>query len=71
LDLAAHKGSAEVAQTLLDRGADAEAADDAGMRPLDRAVGRGHAEVVGCFLRRGAKLGPATWAAAKDKPDIL
>lgn len=41
------------------------------MRPLDRAIGCRNIPVVQCFLRRGAKLGPATWAMAAGKPDIL
>lgn len=42
-----------------------------GMRPLDRAIGCRNIPVVQCFLRRGAKLGPATWAMAAGKPDVL
>ena len=41
------------------------------MRPLDRAIGCRNVPVVQSFLRRGAKLGPATWAMAAGKPDIL
>lgn len=41
------------------------------MRPLDRAIGCRNIPVVQCFLRRGAKLGPATWAMAAGKPDVL
>ena len=42
-----------------------------GMRPLDRAISCRNPGAVQCFLRRGAKLGPATWAMAKGKPDIM
>lgn len=42
-----------------------------GMRPLDRAIGCRNIPVVQCFLRRGAKLGPATWAMAAGKSDVL
>ena len=41
------------------------------MRPLDRAIGCGHVQVVQCFLRKGAKLGAATWAMADGKLDIM
>lgn len=58
-------------QLLLDRGAAVEHVDLHGMRPLDRAIGCRNIPVVQCFLRRGAKLGPATWAMAAGKPDIL
>jgi hypothetical protein len=27
--------------------------------------------VVVCFLKKGAKLGPATWAMAAGKPEII
>ena len=48
-----------------------EHVDKEGMRPLDRAISAGHSAVVHCFLRKGAKLGPATWALAQDKQEIL
>ena len=58
-------------QLLLDRGAQMESADANGMRPLDRAISSGHAGAVQCFLKKGAKLGPATWALAGDKHEIM
>ena len=58
-------------QLLLEKGAAVEHVDLHGMRPLDRAIGCRNILVVQCFLRRGAKLGPATWAMAAGKPDIL
>lgn len=42
-----------------------------GMRPLDRAIGCRNTQVVHVFLRKGAKLGPATWAMAGGKPEIM
>lgn len=42
-----------------------------GMRPLDRAIGCRNTQVVQVFLRKGAKLGPATWAMAAGKPEIM
>ena len=42
-----------------------------GMRPLERAINCGNAEVVKCFLKRGAKLGPSTWTMASGKPYIM
>ena len=58
-------------QYLMDRGAAIEHVDHNGMRPLDRAIGCRNTAVVVCFLRKGAKLGPATWAMAAGKPDIM
>jgi len=58
-------------ELLLDKGAFMEHIDVKGMRPLDRAIGCRNAEAVNCFLRKGAKLGPATWAMANGKPEIM
>jgi len=44
-------------QCLMDRGANVEHEDISGIRPLDRAISCHHTDVVGCFLRKGAKLG--------------
>ena len=70
LDLAARHGDPATVQLLLEAGAVMERADLAGMRPLDTAVSCGHVEAVKCFLRRGAKLGPATWSLAAARPLI-
>ena len=48
-----------------------ESVDSNGMRPLDRAISSGHVGAVQCFLKKGAKLGPATWALAGDKHEIM
>ena len=48
-----------------------EHVDLQGRRPLDRAIEAGNAHAVQAFLRKGAKLGPATWASAATKPDIM
>ena len=58
-------------QLLMERGAMIEHVDINGMRPLDRAIGCRNTQVVHCFLRKGAKLGPATWAMASGKPEIM
>ncbi len=50
---------------------DVEAADSSGLRPIDQAVGSGRREVVAAFLKKGAKLGPTTWAMSRGKPAIL
>ena len=71
LDWAAYHGDPDVVQLLLDRGAIMEHVDLHGMRPLDRAIGCGNGLAVGCFLKKGAKLGPTTWQMASDKPDIM
>ena len=56
---------------LLEKGAQIEHVDNIGMRPLDRAIGCRNVPVVVCFLKKGAKLGPATWAMAAGKPEII
>ncbi|XP_061829737.1 protein TANC2 isoform X2 [Nerophis lumbriciformis] len=71
LDLAAFRGDPEVVQHLVDHGASVEHADSSGMRPLDRAVGCRNTSAVIALLKKGAKIGPATWAMATSKPDIL
>uniref|UniRef100_A0A4W6E5D6 Tetratricopeptide repeat, ankyrin repeat and coiled-coil containing 2 n=1 Tax=Lates calcarifer TaxID=8187 RepID=A0A4W6E5D6_LATCA len=70
LDLAAFYGDSEV-QFLVDHGAMIEHVDYSGMRPLDRAVGCRNTSVVVALLKKGAKIGPATWAMATSKPDIM
>ncbi|XP_053299427.1 protein TANC2 isoform X4 [Pleuronectes platessa] len=71
LDLAAFRGDPEVVQYLVDHGALVEHVDCSGMRPLDRAVGCRNTSAVIALLKKGAKIGPATWAMATSKPDIL
>ncbi|XP_056143530.1 protein TANC2 [Lampris incognitus] len=71
LDLAAFYGDPDVVQYLVDHGAMVEHVDSSGMRPLDRAVGCRNTSVVVALLRKGAKIGPATWAMATSKPDIM
>ncbi|KAF3847065.1 hypothetical protein F7725_004143 [Dissostichus mawsoni] len=63
LTAAAGSGRLSVCRMLLDQGA--------GMRPLDRAVGCRNTSAVIALLRKGAKIGPATWAMATSKPDIM
>ena len=58
-------------QYLISQGAQIEHIDINGMRPLDRAIGCKNTSVVACFLRKGAKLTPGTWAMAAGKPDIM
>uniref|UniRef100_A0AAY4CPP0 Protein TANC2 n=1 Tax=Denticeps clupeoides TaxID=299321 RepID=A0AAY4CPP0_9TELE len=83
LDLAAFYGDADIrtrlsislhlvqVQYLVDHGALIEHVDYSGMRPLDRAVGCRNTSVVAALLKKGAKIGPATWAMATSKPDIM
>lgn len=71
LDLAAQHGDPGVVALLLERGAMMEHVDIGGMRALDRAISSRHLAVVHCFLKKGAKLGPNTWAMAHGKPEIL
>ncbi|XP_062872108.1 protein TANC2 [Trichomycterus rosablanca] len=81
LDLASFYGDSEIVQFLVDHGAMIEHVDYSGMRPLDRAVGCRNTSVVVALLKKGAKIGcqtlpsrargPATWAMATSKPDIM
>ncbi|XP_021206645.2 protein TANC2 isoform X3 [Bombyx mori] len=64
-------GSAELVEILLERGASLERVDHSGLRPLDRAIGQRNLQVVNCFLRKGAKLGPTTWVMASGKPEFM
>lgn len=58
-------------QLLLDAAPITESPDGSGLRPLEIAIASNNTEAVQRFLRKGAKLSPATWAAAKDRPEIL
>lgn len=60
----------QIAQMLLDNGATIEEVDKDGIRPIDRAIGHGNEATVSVLLKKGAKLGPTTWAMAKGKPRI-
>ena len=71
LDLATFYGDVRLCQLLVERGALIEHVDKIGMRPLDRAIGCRNVPIVICFLKKGAKLGPATWAMAQGKPEII
>lgn len=71
INLFSWTGSQALVQYLLDGGARVEHVDANGMRPLDRAIGCRNIQVVRCFLKKGAKLGPATWAVATGKPEIM
>ena len=64
-------GSAEVVRLLLERGANMEHVDLAGLRPLDRAIECGNLAAVRVFLKKGAKLGPTTWSMSAEKPEIM
>ena len=70
-DAADSGAPAEIVKLLMDRGSALEHVDLQGRRPLDRAIEAGNALAVQAFLRKGAKLGPATWASAANKPDIM
>ena len=47
-----------------------ENADKDGVRPIDLAIAHGNESILAKLLKRGAKLGPTTWAMAKGKPRI-
>merc|ERR1719219_2594352 len=57
-------------EIILDSGANMELPDKKGIKPLDRIIGYGNTEILSVFLRKGAKLGSATWAMARGKEEI-
>ena len=74
LHYAAMSGKSEIVTILLQHKevtAQVEKADKNGIRPIEQAINTGNSECVSCFLRKGAKLGPTTWAMVRGKPAIL
>lgn len=79
LHMAARRGHVEVAEALLDCGANIEARDSLGESPLRRAVNCGKTAVTALLLARGADLHsqgskgltPLLAARAKDMRDLL
>jgi ankyrin repeat protein len=55
---------------LLSNNANVEANDKDGIRPIDLAISYNNEAAVLQMLKKGAKLGPTTWAAAKGKPRL-
>ena len=47
-----------------------ESTDKDGIRAIDMAIAHSNEAIVSKLLKRGAKLGPTTWAIAKGKPRI-
>lgn len=64
------KNNVKLVEMLIDCGVDIEAMDKDGIRPIDMAIGHTNEIMVASLLRKGAKLGPTTWAMAKGKPRI-
>jgi hypothetical protein len=56
LALAAGKGNLEIAQALIEAGADVNLLDEAGAPPIKGAIERGHTEIVQALVDRGARL---------------
>ena len=52
---AAHGGQKEIAELLIDAGADVNAKDDDGTTPLDRAIQLGHPEIADLLRQHGGK----------------
>ena len=67
---AAVGSDARILEILLANGANVESVDKDGIRPIDRAIGHNNEAAVVHMLKKGAKLGPTTWAMAKGKPRI-
>merc|ERR1719219_1131731 len=57
-------------EIILDSGANMELPDKKGIKPLDRVIAHGNTEILSVFLRKGAKLGSATWAMARGQEEI-
>ena len=47
-----------------------EQPDKDGIRAIDLAIAHSNENILAKLLKRGAKLGPTTWAMAKGKPRI-
>ena len=47
-----------------------ESPDKDGVRAIDMAIAHSNEAIIAKLLKRGAKLGPTTWAMAKEKPRI-
>ena len=47
-----------------------EHGDKDGVRAIDLAIAHGNEGILAKLLKKGAKLGPTTWAMAKGKPRI-
>lgn len=60
----------KVVDVLLSNGANVEAVDKDGIRPIDRAIAHTNESAVTMMLKKGAKLGPTTWSMVKGKPRI-
>lgn len=71
LTYASESGNAELVELLLTKGANMEFIDKHRMRPIEKAISCGKLDIVKCFISRGAKLGPTTWALAQNQPEIL
>ena len=65
------RSRARIVRRLVEHGADIEAVDKNGFRPVDRAVESGDIDCVQCLLKKGARLGPTTWALAKRNENVL
>uniref|UniRef100_A0A3P8QSX1 Tetratricopeptide repeat, ankyrin repeat and coiled-coil containing 1a n=1 Tax=Astatotilapia calliptera TaxID=8154 RepID=A0A3P8QSX1_ASTCA len=70
LDLAALNGDADTVHCLVENGAVLERADNSS-RVSERATGCQNPALVASLLKKGSKMGHATWAMASSKPDIL
>lgn len=64
------KNNIKLVEMLIEVGLDIEAMDKDGIRAIDMAIGHANEAMVASLLRKGAKLGPTTWAMAKGKPRI-
>uniref|UniRef100_A0A665WAJ7 Tetratricopeptide repeat, ankyrin repeat and coiled-coil containing 1a n=1 Tax=Echeneis naucrates TaxID=173247 RepID=A0A665WAJ7_ECHNA len=70
LDLGALNGDADMVHCLVEHGAVLERADNSS-RGSDQTTGCQNPALVASLLKKGSKMGHATWAMASSKPDIL
>jgi ankyrin repeat protein len=68
LHAAAYLGRHDVAEVLLERGAEVDARDRAGFAPLHLAAANGHVAIVKLLLTSGAEPNPRTTADVQTAP---
>uniref|UniRef100_A0A3Q1IJC4 Tetratricopeptide repeat, ankyrin repeat and coiled-coil containing 1a n=1 Tax=Anabas testudineus TaxID=64144 RepID=A0A3Q1IJC4_ANATE len=71
LDLAALNGDADTVHCLVEHGAVLERTDNNSTRGSERPTGCQNPALVASLLKKGTRMGHATWAMASSKPDIL
>ena len=71
LDFAASFGDESLLQLLLDYKGELDKTCDNGLRPLDHAVQANNINCVALLMRKGARIGQASWKAATANAHIM